>query len=54
LDANPHFVQPGTSSAPARSSSAAPSPQTFDLSTLDLTKAENRAAYKDALAKGMI
>lgn len=54
LDSNPHFVQAGTNSAPAKSTSATPNPQTFDLSKLDLTIASNRVAYKEALSKGII
>jgi hypothetical protein len=47
LDSNPHFVQSSPSTTNAKSSVTNQSPGKLDVSTLDMTKAEHRAIYKE-------
>jgi hypothetical protein len=54
LDSNPHFVQPGAATTNTKSAVNTPPNVDFDLASLDLTKAEHRAAYKQAMQKGII
>jgi hypothetical protein len=55
LDTNPHFVQPGASTTNTRSQvTSTGSSSGFDLGSLDLTKPEHRAKYKEAKAKGLV
>jgi hypothetical protein len=47
LDSNPHFVQSSPSTTNAKSSVTNQSPGKLDITTLDMTKAEDRAIYKE-------
>jgi hypothetical protein len=47
LDSNPHFVQSSPSTTNSKSSVTNQSPGKLDVSTLDMTKAEHRAIYKE-------
>jgi hypothetical protein len=47
LDSNPHFVQSSPSTTNSKSSVTNQSPGKLDITKLDMTKAEDRALYKD-------
>jgi len=47
LDSNPHFVQSSPATTNSKSSVTNQSPSKLDVSTLDMTKAEHRAIYKE-------
>lgn len=47
LDSNPHFVQSSPSTTNSKSSVTNQSPSKLDISSLDMTKAEHRAIYKE-------
>lgn len=47
LDSNPHFVQSTPSTTNARSNISNQGPGKVDISSLDMSKAEHRAIYKD-------
>jgi hypothetical protein len=47
LDSNPHFVQSSPSTTNSKSSVTNQSPGKLDITKLDMTKAEDRAIYKD-------
>jgi hypothetical protein len=47
LDSNPHFVQSSPATTNSKSSVTNQSPGKLDVSTLDMTKAEHRAIYKE-------
>ena len=55
LDENPHFVSaaPSTSATKTNASTGA-SLEEFDISKLDLSRAEHRQLYKQARAKGIV
>ena len=55
LDANPHFVQPGSSTTNTKTAVTSNSTSSgFDLASLDMSKPEHRQMYKDARSKGLI
>jgi len=47
LDSNPHFVTAGASTTNAKSSISSMGAGTLDITKLDMTKAEDRAVYKE-------
>lgn len=47
LDSNPHFVQSSPSTTNSKSSVTNQSPGKLDITKLDMSKAEDRAIYKD-------
>lgn len=55
LEENPHFVAPAPSTTATKSNAnAGMGIEEFDVSKLDLSKAEHREIYKQARAKGLV
>jgi hypothetical protein len=54
LTANPHFVQPGSSTTNTKSNSSVNIPGDFDPTRLDMRNPADRKKYKEARAKGLI
>jgi hypothetical protein len=54
LDANPHFVMPGSSTTNTKSNTGSSVKVDFDLSSLDMSNPAHRQKYKEAKANGLI
>jgi len=54
LDSSPHFLRAGPSGAGSTGNVGESKTKTLDVSTLDLSKASDRATYKELLAQGKI
>ena len=47
LDTNPHFVNAAPATTNAKTTISAPVPGKLDIASLDMTKPEHRALYKE-------
>ena len=54
LDANPHFVMPGSSTTNTKSNTGSSVKVDFDLNSLDMRNPAHRQRYKEAKANGLI
>lgn len=54
LDANPHFVMPGSSTTNTKSNTGNSVKVDFDLNSLDMSNPAHRQKYKEAKANGLI
>lgn len=54
LDANPHFVMPGSSTTNTKSNTGNSVKVDFDLNSLDMRNPAHRQKYKEAKANGLI